>query len=141
MAGQVRYPLIGVSPCDGYRLLVPLRVPPGVKQIDGMTKLRQKRLTIEVSCEDEARDIFEMTDANGNGVIDEREFAFESGEDPIFDSVDMNGDGEIEFREALQEICSCENEILIIASQLSPFSDGITLKEFSQLDLKNTIFT
>ena len=96
---------------------------------------------IEVTCEDEARDIFETTDADRNGVIDEREFEFQSGEGSMFDSIDMNSDGEIEFREALQEICSCENEILILASQLSPFSDGITLKEFSQLDLKNTYDT
>jgi hypothetical protein len=96
---------------------------------------------IEVTCEDEARDIFETTDADRNGVIDEREFEFQSGEGSMFDSIDMNSDGEIEFREALQEICSCENEILILASQISPFSDGITLKEFSQLDLKNTYDT
>jgi hypothetical protein len=94
--------------------------------------------TIEISCEDQARDVFEATDANGNGVIEEREF---DDDGVSFDNIDLNDDGEIEFREALQEICSCENEILIIASQLSPFGEGLTLKEFSQLDLKNAYDT
>jgi len=82
--------------------------------------------TIEIFCEDQARDVFEATDANGNGVIEEREF---DDDGVSFDNIDLNDDGEIEFREALQEICSCENEILIIASQLSPFGEGLTLKE------------
>ena len=94
--------------------------------------------TIENFCEDQARDVFEATDANGNGVIEEREF---DDDGVSFDNIDLNDDGEIEFREALQEICSCENEILIIASQLSPFGEGLTLKEFSQLDLKNAYDT
>ena len=94
--------------------------------------------TIEIFCEDQARDVFEATDANGNGVIEEREF---DDDGVSFDNIDLNDDGEIEFREALQEICSCENEILIIASQLSPFGEGLTLKEFSQLDLKNAYDT
>ncbi|MBT5618910.1 MAG: hypothetical protein HOJ71_07555, partial [Euryarchaeota archaeon] len=94
--------------------------------------------TIEIFCEDQARDVFEATDANGNGVIEEREF---DDDGVSFDNIDLNDDGEIEFREALQEICSCENEILIIASQLSPFGEGLTLIEFSQLDLKNAYDT
>jgi hypothetical protein len=93
---------------------------------------------IEIFCEDEAREVFEITDADGDGVIDEREFTLAEGDSPSFDSIDLNGDGMIEFREALQEICTCENEILIIASQISPLSKGVPLVDFKLFALKNT---
>jgi hypothetical protein len=97
---------------------------------------------VETFCEDEARTLFEEVDRNGDGVVDEREFISNDETDASdFATVDMNGDGEIEFREALQELCSCESELLIIASQISPFGEGVSVKEFATFDLKNKFDT
>lgn len=94
--------------------------------------------TIEASCADEAQMIFEETDMDDNGVIDEREFTNVDAEPGLtFDALDLNADGEIEYREALQDICSCSNEMMLIASQI-PFEDkGVSAKIFAELDLKN----
>ena len=97
---------------------------------------------VETFCEDEARTLFEEADRNGDGVVDEREFISSDETDATdFATIDMNGDGDIEFREALQELCSCESELLIIASQISPFGEGVSVKEFATFDLKNKFDT
>ena len=93
---------------------------------------------ISVDCEQEARDAFEEADADENGVVSEREFRMTSGEgDVMFSTLDLNEDGEIEYREALQYSCSCSIEMNMLASQLSPRSDGLNTKTFSDLEFKN----
>ena len=104
--------------------------------------IRDRDNGVETFCEDEARTLFEEADRNGDGVVDEREFISSDETDGTdFATIDMNGDGDIEFREALQELCSCESELLIIASQISPFGEGVSVKEFATFDLKNKFDT
>ena len=93
---------------------------------------------ISVDCEQEAKDAFEEADADEDGVVSEREFRMMSGEDDVmFSTLDLNADGEIEYREALQYTCSCSMEMTMLSSQLSPRSDGLDVKTFSDLEFKN----
>ena len=93
---------------------------------------------ISVDCEQEARDAFEQADTDEDGAVNEREFRMMSGEeDVMFSTLDLNGDGEIEYREALQYMCSCSMEMNLLSSQLSPRSDGLTVKTFPDIEFKN----
>jgi hypothetical protein len=82
--------------------------------------------------------VFEEADRDGDGVVSEREFQNQIESDDIqFEDIDLNDDGEIEYREVLQEVCSCSNELDIIASQLLADGKGLGVESFDKLDIKN----
>jgi hypothetical protein len=94
---------------------------------------------IEVSCEEEAINIFTETDLNSDGVIDERELSNQGEIDNVaFSEIDLNEDGEIEYREALQSMCSCSSELVLLSSQMPNDGVGMSMEAFKELGLKNT---
>lgn len=93
---------------------------------------------ISVDCEEVAVETFRGADSDQNGVVDEDEFiALDNPGEVNFADLDLNEDGEIEYREGLQYMCSCEVEINMLSSQLSPRSDGLTIEAFTDLEFKN----
>jgi hypothetical protein len=73
------------------------------------------------SCEEFASEEMTIIDENEDGLISQSEYQRSFGDLDDFDEIDLNSDGELEFREVVQEICSCDNELMIVFSQLGIF--------------------
>jgi hypothetical protein len=80
------------------------------------------------SCTDVATEMFEEADADGDGVLDERET--KAAEIPAEDLkvVDVNKDGSVEYREALQFLCTCDNELMIVFEAFALGREEVSLK-------------
>ncbi|MDA8610134.1 hypothetical protein N9L86_02870 [Euryarchaeota archaeon] len=90
------------------------------------------------SCEEIASEEMKSIDADKDGVISLREYQEVFDEDfTAFDEIDLNSDGELEFREVVQEICSCDNELMIVFSQIATF-DRISVEVMTSQAYVNT---
>ena len=87
------------------------------------------------SCKEYAEITFKEVDTNGDGVISIREFGVmdEDSEQITFDDIDLNSDDEIEFAEVVQELCSCDNELLSNFEQLTNGESRVSIEDFSAL--------
>ena len=87
------------------------------------------------SCKEYAEITFKEVDTNDDGVISIREFGVmdEDSEQITFDDIDLNSDGEIEFAEVVQELCSCDNELLSNFEQLTNGESKVSMEDFSAL--------
>ena len=88
------------------------------------------------SCQEFASEEMTYIDENEDGVISEREYQRSFDDFTDFDEIDLNGDGELEFREVVQEICSCENELMIVYSQVEIFN-GVSVEVMESQSYSN----
>ena len=90
--------------------------------------------TEATSCVNRAEKDFASSDTDGSGVLEPDEIGM--GDDDMISSVgprilmifDSNDDGVIEYREHLQVMCSCDNEIMSVYSELSPYGGEVSIE-------------
>jgi len=91
------------------------------------------------TCKETAEIAFREVDTNADGVVSRTELRVmdeESG-DFDFDEIDLNSDGEIEFAEAVQELCTCDNELYNNFEQLADGGFRVSIEDFGSLEWFN----
>ena len=83
-----------------------------------------------MTCAEFTMDIFEEIDRNGDGDISEDEFG-----DDDFEDLDFNKDGVIDLNEAKTELCSCENELILVFEQYE--SEMLSIETLASVAWKN----
>ncbi|HIF91096.1 MAG TPA: hypothetical protein EYQ58_06145, partial [Candidatus Poseidoniales archaeon] len=87
------------------------------------------------TCKETAEIAFREVDTNADGVVSRTELRVmddDSG-DFDFDEIDLNSDGEIEFAEAVQELCTCDNELYNNFEQLADGGFRVSIEDFGSL--------
>ena len=79
------------------------------------------------SCTDVATEMFEDADINGDGLLDERETKSAEIPNDELKLVDTNGDGLLEYREALQFLCTCDNELMLVFDAFALGRDEVSI--------------
>jgi hypothetical protein len=94
---------------------------------------------VSQNCRDIAENEMTSKDKDGNGVLSKTEFESIILNDNKLDFTksDTNVDGEIEFSELLQISCSCNNELELIFTQLSPEDDEVSIEKLSSQVYEN----
>ena len=79
------------------------------------------------TCAEEATNLFEEVDLNGDGLLDEREIKSSDLLSEDAKAIDVNGDGLFEYREVLQFACTCSNELNIVFEAFSVGRNRVSL--------------
>jgi len=91
------------------------------------------------TCKETAEIAFREVDTNADGVVSRTELRVmdEDSGDFDFDEIDLNSDGEIEFAEAVQEMCTCDNELYSNFEQLADSGFRVSIEDFGSLEWYN----
>jgi len=91
------------------------------------------------TCKETAEIAFREVDTNADGVVSRTELRVmdEDSGDFDFDEIDLNSDGEIEFAEAVQEMCTCDNELYSNFEQLADGGFRVSIEDFGSLEWYN----
>ena len=94
---------------------------------------------VSQNCRDVAENEMNSKDKDANGVLSKAELdsVILNGNKLDFANSDLNVDGEIEFSELLQISCSCNNELELIFTQLSPADNEVTIEKLSSQVYEN----
>ncbi len=90
------------------------------------------------TCAEEATNLFEQVDVNGDGLLDEREIKSSDLLTEDAKSIDVNGDGLYEYREVLQFACTCSNELATVFDAFSVGRSRVTLAALEGHQWENT---
>ena len=94
---------------------------------------------VSQNCREVAENEMNSKDKDANGVLSKAELdsVILNGNKLDFANSDLNVDGEIEFSELLQISCSCNNELELIFTQLSPADNEVTIEKLSSQVYEN----
>ena len=111
--------------------------------IDPVDPVEPTQPTEATSCVVRAEKDFSSSDADGSGVLEPDEIGM--GDDDMITSAgprilmifDSNGDGVIEYAEHLQVMCSCDNEMMSVYAELSPYGGEVSIEVLENHEAQN----
>ena len=124
--GQIDITMTGIS--DAEEISIVVRWDESDFPVEPIEPIAPAEPGVVESCTDVATEMFEDADADGDGVLDERET--KAAEIPAEDLkvVDVNKDGSVEYREALQFLCTCDNELMMVFEAFALGREEVSLK-------------
>lgn len=124
--GQMDITMTGIS--DAEEVSIVVRWEESEFPIDPVEPIGPAEPKTVESCTDLATEMFEDADADGDGILNEREI--KANEIPAEDlkAIDLNQDGSVEYREALQFMCTCDNELMLVFDGFALGRDEVSLK-------------
>ncbi|MDG1539275.1 MAG: pre-peptidase C-terminal domain-containing protein [Candidatus Poseidonia sp.] len=111
--------------------------------IDPVDPVEPSQPTEATSCVDRAKEDFASSDTDDSGVLEPDEIGMGDGDmitsagPRILMMFDLNDDGVIEYREHLQVMCSCDNEISTVYSELSPYGGKVSIEVLEKHEAQN----
>jgi hypothetical protein len=123
--GQIDITMTGVS--DAEEVSIVVRWDESDFPVDPVEPIGPDEPDDVESCTDVATELFEDADKNGDGVLDEGEIKTAEIPAEELKSIDLNQDGSVEYREALQFLCTCDNELMLVFDAFALGRDEVSL--------------
>jgi len=123
--GRIDITMTGVS--DAEEVSIVVRWDESDFPVDPVEPIGPDEPDAVESCTDVANELFEDADKNGDGVLDEGEVKTAEITAEGLKSIDLNQDGSVEYREALQLLCACDNELMLVFDAFALGRDEVSL--------------
>jgi len=124
--GQIDITMTGIS--DAEEVSIVVRWDESDFPVEPVEPIQPAEPKTVESCTDLATEMFEDADADGDGVLDEREIkAAEIPADEL-KVIDVNQDGSVEYREVIQFVCTCDNELMLVFEAFALGREEVSLK-------------
>ena len=124
--GQMDITMTGIS--DAEEISIVVRWDETEFPVDPVEPIEPAEPKTVESCTDLATEMFEDADTDGDGILNEREIKADEIPAEDLKAIDLDQDGSVEYREALQFMCTCDNELMLVFDGFALGRDEVSLK-------------